>query len=62
MPAHPGYDAFWRGQAVDKILRLPLWPEGCASGCRVEPTPFYLAAGGKAGFAPNIDRSGLLKR
>jgi putative CocE/NonD family hydrolase len=33
-------------------LKLPSWPAGCASGCTVKPTPFYLAAGGKAGFAP----------
>jgi putative CocE/NonD family hydrolase len=31
--------------------RLPGWPAGCASGCSVKPTPFYLSAGGKAGFA-----------
>jgi putative CocE/NonD family hydrolase len=30
--------------------RLPAWP-GCAAGCTVKPTPFYLAGGGKAGFA-----------
>jgi uncharacterized protein len=33
-------------------LRLPSWPAGCPSGCSVKATPFYLAAGGKAGFAP----------
>jgi len=32
-------------------LRLQSWPSGCPSGCTVKPTPFYLAAGGKAGFA-----------
>jgi putative CocE/NonD family hydrolase len=31
-------------------LKLPSWPAGCASGCTVKPTAFYLAAGGKAGF------------
>jgi putative CocE/NonD family hydrolase len=31
--------------------KLPAWPAGCATGCSVKPTPFYLAAGGKAGFA-----------
>jgi putative CocE/NonD family hydrolase len=31
--------------------RLPAWPAGCASGCRVEPTPLYLGAGLTAGFA-----------
>ena len=30
--------------------RLPSWPAGCASGCAVQPTPLYLAAGLKAGF------------
>ena len=29
--------------------KLPSWPAG-ASGSAVKPTPFYLAAGGKAGF------------
>jgi putative CocE/NonD family hydrolase len=33
-------------------LRLPSWPAGCASGCTVKPLPFYLTAGGKAGFTP----------
>jgi putative CocE/NonD family hydrolase len=27
--------------------RLPAWPAGCASGCTVKPTPYYLAAGSK---------------
>jgi putative CocE/NonD family hydrolase len=31
--------------------RLTAWPSGCASGCSVKPTPLYLAAGGKLGFA-----------
>ena len=31
--------------------RLPSWPAGCASGCSVKPTPLYLTAGLKAGFA-----------
>jgi putative CocE/NonD family hydrolase len=33
-------------------LKLPSWPAGCASGCTVKPLPFYLTAGGKAGFTP----------
>ena len=33
-------------------LKLPSWPAGCVSGCTVKPTPFYLNAGGKAGFTP----------
>lgn len=31
--------------------RLPAWPAGCASGCALRPTPLYLAAGLKLGFA-----------
>ncbi|MEO8036502.1 MAG: CocE/NonD family hydrolase, partial [Acidobacteriota bacterium] len=31
--------------------RLPSWPAGCASGCTVRPTPLYLGAGLKLGFA-----------
>jgi uncharacterized protein len=31
--------------------RLPAWPAGCASGCKVQPTPFYLSAGLKLGTA-----------
>ena len=31
--------------------KLPGWPAGCASGCTVKPTPLYLGAGGKVGFA-----------
>ena len=31
--------------------RLSAWPSGCASGCTVKPTPLYLGAGLKAGFA-----------
>src|SRR5262249_23511640 len=30
--------------------RLPAWPAGCPSGCRVVPTPLYLNAGLKLGF------------
>jgi putative CocE/NonD family hydrolase len=31
--------------------RLPSWPAGCASGCTIRPTPLYLGAGLKLGFA-----------
>jgi putative CocE/NonD family hydrolase len=31
--------------------RLPAWPAGCANGCTVRPTPLYLTAGLKLGFA-----------
>jgi len=27
--------------------RLPAWPAGCATGCTVKPTPYYLASGAK---------------
>ncbi len=30
--------------------RLPAWPSGCASGCTLRPTPFYLGARSTAGF------------
>jgi putative CocE/NonD family hydrolase len=29
---------------------LGSWPAGCVSGCSIKPSPFYLTAGGKAGF------------
>jgi putative CocE/NonD family hydrolase len=31
--------------------RLPAWPAGCAAGCTITPTPFYLTAGLKMGAA-----------
>ena len=38
--------------------RLQSWPQGCASGCSIKPTPFYLHADGKAGFeAPTAAES-----
>src|SRR4029079_3443467 len=30
--------------------RVSAWPSGCASGCRITPTPLYLGAGLKTGF------------
>jgi putative CocE/NonD family hydrolase len=36
---------------TNKWLNLSSWPAGCVSGCSVKPTPFYLGANGKAGFA-----------
>ena len=30
-------------------LQLPAWPAGCASGCAIHSTPFFLAAGLKLG-------------
>jgi hypothetical protein len=31
--------------------RLPAWPAGCATGCTIRPTPLYLGAGLRVGFA-----------
>ena len=31
--------------------RLPAWPAGCSTGCRIEPTPLRLGSGLKAGLA-----------
>jgi len=36
---------------TNKWLHLPAWPGGCASGCTVQPTPLYLNAGLKLGYA-----------
>jgi putative CocE/NonD family hydrolase len=35
---------------TNKWLRLRSWPAGCASGCKVRPTPLYLRAGSRASF------------
>jgi hypothetical protein len=32
--------------------RLATWPAGCSSGCTMQPTPLYLAAGLKLSLAP----------
>jgi putative CocE/NonD family hydrolase len=45
----PPVSAFETG--TNKWLRLPSWPSGCASGCKVQATPLYLTAGLKVGFA-----------
>jgi uncharacterized protein len=37
---------------TNKWEHLPAWPAGCASGCTIRPTPFYLEQGLKLGFAP----------
>ena len=40
--------------------RLPAWPSGCASGCTLRPTPFYLGARSSAGFtAPSAGDEGF---
>jgi len=40
--------------------RLPAWPSGCASGCTLRPTPFYLGARSNAGFtAPSAGDEGF---
>ena len=36
---------------TNRWLELSSWPSGCASGCKVKPTPFYLRPGFSAGFA-----------
>jgi putative CocE/NonD family hydrolase len=35
---------------TNRWQRLSAWPAGCASGCVIHPTPFYLRAGSKASF------------
>jgi putative CocE/NonD family hydrolase len=42
-------EAFETG--TNRWERLSAWPEGCAQGCEVRPTPLYLDAGSKVGFA-----------
>ncbi|HEV2837321.1 MAG TPA: CocE/NonD family hydrolase [Pyrinomonadaceae bacterium] len=37
---------------------LSSWPAGCEKGCTVKPTPLYLTAGLKAGFAQNSKAPG----
>jgi len=37
-------------------LRLPAWPAGCASGCAIHSTPYFLAAGLK--LSPNTPKTG----
>jgi putative CocE/NonD family hydrolase len=34
---------------TNKWLRLPAWPAGCASGCSIRPTQYYLGASLKLG-------------
>ena len=48
-PTSPPVTAFETG--TNTWRRLPAWPAGCASGCTVQPTPLYLSAGLKLGFA-----------
>src|SRR5205823_5975013 len=36
---------------TNKWRRLASWPAGCESGCTTKPTPLYLNAGLRAGFA-----------
>jgi hypothetical protein len=48
----PPVSAFETG--TNTWRRLPAWPAGCASGCTTRPTPLYLTAGLRLGFAaPN---------
>jgi putative CocE/NonD family hydrolase len=50
----PAVTAFETG--TNTWRRLSAWPAGCASGCTVRPTPLYLTAGLKVGFA--VPKSG----
>jgi putative CocE/NonD family hydrolase len=45
----PAVSAYETG--TNRWERLSAWPAGCASGCTVKPTPLYLGAGLKLGFA-----------
>jgi putative CocE/NonD family hydrolase len=36
---------------ANEWARLDGWPAGCASGCTIRPTPLYLGAGFRVGFA-----------
>ncbi|MGO4885145.1 MAG: CocE/NonD family hydrolase [Bryobacteraceae bacterium] len=45
----PPVSAFETG--TNMWLRLPAWPAGCAGGCAIHPSPLYLSAGLKTGFA-----------
>jgi putative CocE/NonD family hydrolase len=46
----PPVSAFETG--TNKWLKLNAWPAGCASGCTVKPTPFYLRKGFKLSVNP----------
>jgi hypothetical protein len=46
----PTVSAFETGTNVWR--RLPAWPAGCASGCKIQPRPLYLSAGLKLSFSP----------
>jgi putative CocE/NonD family hydrolase len=44
---------------TNQWLALPNWPQGCASGCRIDAKPLYLQPGGKLGFtAPGAGSPG----
>jgi uncharacterized protein len=46
----PTVSAFETGTNVWR--RLPAWPAGCASACKIHPRPLYLSAGLKLSFSP----------
>jgi putative CocE/NonD family hydrolase len=46
----PPVSAFETG--TNTWRRLPAWPAGCESGCRVKATPLYLRPGLEVGFDP----------
>ena len=45
----PPVSAFETG--TNKWLRLSSWPSGCANGCKIQPTPLYLAPGSKLSYS-----------
>jgi putative CocE/NonD family hydrolase len=47
-PDIPPVVAFETG--TNKWRHLPSWPSGCASGCRIRPTPIYMRANNKLSF------------
>jgi putative CocE/NonD family hydrolase len=43
---------------TNRWLQLTEWPAGCASGCRIQPTPLYLSSGLKLTFSAPTDGGG----
>ncbi|HTY51139.1 MAG TPA: CocE/NonD family hydrolase [Steroidobacteraceae bacterium] len=39
---------------TNRWLRLTDWPSGCASGCRITPTPLYLQSGGRLSLGQRL--------
>jgi putative CocE/NonD family hydrolase len=49
-PANPVAPVTAFETGTNTWLRLNSWPAGCASGCSVKASPFYMNAQGRAGF------------